>query len=507
MSTVLIVLLVVVALLAAASFALGRVSYEVDSARDTEYLELEGAWVRYNVIGAGPPVLLVHGWLSSSRIWERLALRLAQRYTVYTLDLKGFGESDKPLAGYGVRYGSRLLYAFCAYFGLTRTSVIAHDLGGDMAVKLAADHPDVVGRLVLVAVPADEDQVDFPTPLWLATLPAVGPLFYALGRAVRGVRLLWLRPFVLDRNDLTNEAVEDAGRSTPAAMYKTLSVTRREISRERLARQARIIKVPVLLLAGEDDQIVDPESVSVWARTISQSEIRLMDDCGHMPMIERPGEFNAQMLAFLTGDHRYLETTGEPREAAGHQPSEDGPVITDLGVGRADSRETEDETAELIPPEEEPADEVEASGEAARLAEPSEIPNISRKRAGRYPPRDRTTSDEEPVQEQFEEPPEQDPTPSEDDEGAPEPQSPPKEEGPDRLERRPAVRRRGGRRSRDEDAGLVLPDRSPMPELPEDLFKWPEAWDEFRPHKDQEERPEDERRRSRRSEDPDESGA
>jgi pimeloyl-ACP methyl ester carboxylesterase len=145
MSTVLIVLFLLVLVVGAASLALGRATYEVDSARDTEFLELDGSWVRYDVIGGGPPVVLVHGWLSSSRIWEALARRLAQRFTVYSLDLTGFGESDKPLSGYGVRNGSRLLYAFCAHFGLTRASVIGHDLGGNMAVKLAADHPDVVG--------------------------------------------------------------------------------------------------------------------------------------------------------------------------------------------------------------------------------------------------------------------------------------------------------------------------------------------------------------------------
>jgi pimeloyl-ACP methyl ester carboxylesterase len=120
-----------------------------------------------------------------------------------------------------VRNGSRLLYAFCAHFGLTRASVIGHDLGGNMAVKLAADHPDVVGRVVLVSVPADEDQIDLPTPLWLATLPVVGPLFYALGRAFRPVRRMWMRPFVADADDLTDEIVDDAGKSTPAAVART----------------------------------------------------------------------------------------------------------------------------------------------------------------------------------------------------------------------------------------------------------------------------------------------
>src|SRR5215210_2530017 len=196
MSIVLIIVLVVVVVVLAASVLLGRDTREVESARDTEYLELEGVLIRYSVIGGGPAVLLVHGWLSSSRIWEQLAGRLAQRFTVYTLDLSGFGESDKPLSGYGVRNGSRLLYAFCAHFGLTRANVIGHDLGGNMAVKLAADHPDLVGRLVIVSTPADEDQIDVPTMLWLATLPVLGPIFYVLGRVARPVRRLWMRPFV-----------------------------------------------------------------------------------------------------------------------------------------------------------------------------------------------------------------------------------------------------------------------------------------------------------------------
>src|SRR5215213_8583534 len=313
MSTILIVLFVVIGVILAASIALGRASYEVESARDTEYLELEGTWIRYNVIGGGPPVVLVHGWLSSSRIWEQLAGRLAQRFTVYTLDLSGFGESDKPLTGYGVRNGSRHLYAFCAHFGLTRTNVIGHDLGGNMAVKLAADHPDVVGRLVLVATPADEDQIDLPTPLWLATLPVLGPIFYTLGRFVRPVRKLWMQPFVADPGSLSDEVIEDAGRSTPAAVGKTLSVARREISRGRLARQAGIIKTPVLLIAGEEDQIVDPQSTSDWARTLP-TEVVLFDECGHLPMLERTGAFDAQVLAFLTGDHRYLEAAAGSQE-------------------------------------------------------------------------------------------------------------------------------------------------------------------------------------------------
>jgi pimeloyl-ACP methyl ester carboxylesterase len=415
MSVVLIVVLVLVVLVLGVSVVLGRTTSEVESARDTEYLELEGVLVRYNVMGGGPAVVLVHGWLTSSRLWEQLAGRLAQRFTVYTLDLSGFGESDKPIAGYGVRNGSRLLYAFCAHFGLTRANVIGHDLGGAMAVKLAADHPDVVGRLVIVSTPADEDQIDVPTMLWLATLPLIGPLFYALGRAARPVRRLWMRPFVADPDDLTEEVVDDAGRSTPAAVSKTLSIGRREISRGRLARQARIIKIPLLVVAGEQDQIVDPQSVGVWAGGVDRAEISLIDECGHLPMIERTAEFNAQILAFLTGDPRYLDLV-PPTPATAPTTEQPQPEETtdraEPEVAPAETRTPTGETKDLSP--------------SATDPERDSAPQVVRKQNGIYPARTRS----------------------------PRPVDPDSNKAT-RPEREPA-------------------DDHFLPELPEDLFDWPE---------------------------------
>ncbi len=424
MTAILIVLLLAVGVILAASLALGRVSQEVESARDTEYVELEGTWVRYGIIGGGPPVLLVHGWLSSSRIWAQLAARLAQRFTVYTLDLSGFGESDKPLSGYGVRNGSRLLYAFCAHFGLTRTNVVGHDLGGNMAVKLAADHQDVVGRLVLVSTPADDDQIDLPTPLWLATLPVLGPIFYTLGRLAPQVRRLWMRPFVADPRDLGEVVVEDAGRSTPAAASQTLAVARREISGGRLARQAGIIKTPLLLIAGEEDRIVDPQAVGVWARSVEQAEICLLDECGHLPMIERTAEFNAQILAFLTGDARYLDHVAHPAET------------------EEEEAEYEEDVEEVVAEEDEaPALPTNPAGSPEGTAERDvEPPNVVRKQGGRYPARTRRAE--------------------------PEPPGPPSGDG---AEDDPWLRSRA---PSDEDI---------IPELPEDLFEWPGARNEVSP--------------------------
>ncbi|CAA9443720.1 MAG: Uncharacterized protein Rv2715/MT2788 [uncultured Rubrobacteraceae bacterium] len=476
MGTILIVILLLVVILLVASVVLGRSTQEVQSARDTEYLELEGSWIRYRVSGGGPPVVLVHGWLSSGRIWEPLAERLAQRFTVYALDLSGFGESDKPISGYGIRYGSRLLYAFCAHFGLTRAAVVGHDIGGAMAMKLAADHQDMVGRIVLVATPADEGQVDLPTLLWLTTLPIIGPIFYALGRAVTPLRRLWMRPFVLDSEDLSEEVVDDAGRSTPAAVKTTLEVMRREVARGRLLRQAGIVKVPVLAIAGEDDQIVDPQAADDWVRAVS-AEVVFLDGCGHLPMLERTSEFNARVLAFLTGDARYLDTiaappreTTEDDEAVAYEETFEGPPPS---VRARQKNHQEPEALEPEPPNPESV--------SPEPDEPDSLkpPNIVRKQHGRYSPRD---ADRDPRDEDAED---------RDDASS------------DPLEGNGADRgvRDHGRRGAGEDAG------GPLSELPGHLFEWPEwkeprSWDRSRETEQQ--RPREERDDDARSEGPEE---
>lgn len=369
MGVIVATIVLIACLLAFSSLVLGRVTDEVENPRGEDYVELEGSMIRYRVRGEGPPVLLVHGWLSSSRVWEVLAGALEDRFTVYSLDLRGFGESDKPLSGYGIRYGSRLLYAFCAYFGLSRVSVVGHDLGGTMAVKLAADHPEMVERLVLVSAPADGGQIDLPTPLWLATLPVIGPPFYLLGRRAGWLRRMWLRPFVTDRKALTQEVLEDAGRSTPAAVRRTLVMARRELSRGRIPRQARSVGCGVLLVTGDDDYIVDPEAANDWSGSMPQARVSVIEGCGHLPMVEYPEEFCSLVRGFLCEEQGGWTPSRE--EAGEPGPSE---------VPRDDL----DETMDLVE-EDDPAEG--RGGLPEGIFEwPSDLDEERRRRGGEGPP-------------------------------------------------------------------------------------------------------------------------
>jgi hypothetical protein len=248
-----------------------------------------------------------------------------------------------------------------------------------------------------------------------------------------------MRPFVVDPEDLTEEVVDDAGKSTPAAFTKTLNVTRREIARGRLARQAGIIKAPVLAIAGEEDQIVDPQATDDWARTVS-AEVVLLQECGHLPMLERTGEFSARVMAFLTGDQRYLDASDEWSEERAEKEDED--VVVEATVEPPFPARDEPVAPEPDIPEPD-------------VASPDDRPNVIRKQDGRYPPRD---PEPEAAGDQYDV--SQDPS-------AERHSDPNADNGAEEQTRR-RPRRTGG------EAG-------PLPDIPDNLFEWPDSLKEARP--------------------------
>ena len=107
--------------------------------------------------GSGPPLLLLHGHPQTSAIWHRVAPALARRFTLVAADLRGYGDSSKPRgapdhANYAKRTMARDMLVLMRSLGFDRFDVLAHDRGARVAHRLAADHPEVVRRLVLLDI-------------------------------------------------------------------------------------------------------------------------------------------------------------------------------------------------------------------------------------------------------------------------------------------------------------------------------------------------------------------
>ena len=120
-------------------------------------VDVGGTTVHGVVGGAGPPLLLLHGYPQTHVMWHRVAPSLARRHRVVAADLRGYGASGKPPttpdhAPYAKRAMAADLLATMASLGHARFDVCGHDRGGRVAHRLALDHPDAVGRLMVLDI-------------------------------------------------------------------------------------------------------------------------------------------------------------------------------------------------------------------------------------------------------------------------------------------------------------------------------------------------------------------
>src|SRR6266511_995767 len=114
-------------------------------------IELHGHRVIYRIAGDGPPVVLIHGMVNSSKHWERVALRLADRYTVVAPDLLGHGDSAAVRGDYSLGAHAASIRDLLATIGVDRATVVGHSLGGGVAMQFFYQFPQRTERLVLVS--------------------------------------------------------------------------------------------------------------------------------------------------------------------------------------------------------------------------------------------------------------------------------------------------------------------------------------------------------------------
>ena len=111
---------------------------------------VNGFRMHYVTAGSGYPLVLLHGWPQSWFEWRKIIPALAQHYQVIVPDLRGLGDSEKPLTGYDKRTLACDVRELLSQLGLERVGVIGHDWGGAVAFYLAYDHRALVERLFIL---------------------------------------------------------------------------------------------------------------------------------------------------------------------------------------------------------------------------------------------------------------------------------------------------------------------------------------------------------------------
>src|SRR6266516_1084949 len=114
-------------------------------------IELHGHRVIYRIVGVGPPVVLIHGMVNSSKHWEKVALQLADRYTVVAPDLLGHGDSAAVRGDYSLGAHACSIRDLLTTIGIERASIVGHSLGGGIAMQFFYQFPQRVQRLALIS--------------------------------------------------------------------------------------------------------------------------------------------------------------------------------------------------------------------------------------------------------------------------------------------------------------------------------------------------------------------
>src|SRR4051795_12239870 len=110
-------------------------------------LEYDCARLHFARAGSGPPLILLHGWPEFWLTWEPVMTRLADRFTLYAPDLRGFGDSDKPEGPFGPDQQAADMLALMDALGLPQAGIVGHDVGGALMQPLARKAPERIAGL------------------------------------------------------------------------------------------------------------------------------------------------------------------------------------------------------------------------------------------------------------------------------------------------------------------------------------------------------------------------
>ncbi|MCE7790964.1 alpha/beta hydrolase [Salipaludibacillus sp. CUR1] len=236
-----------------------------------------------------PPILLLHGFLSSTYTFHRVIPILQRNFSVLAIDLPGFGKSEKCQSFIYSYYNYGRFVKSCAdYFKLDKLSIAGHSMGGQIALNAVRVMPERIEAVVLLG---SSGYLQKSRRLWIYSsyLPFFDRLISAYIHK-RGV-LNGLKNVLHDPSIITDEHVEEFGRPlAEKEFYKVLCRLLRYREGDLTSKQLKDIKVKALLLWGKEDRVVPVHIGNKLAEDLPHAEMITFNQTGHLLTEERPKE-------------------------------------------------------------------------------------------------------------------------------------------------------------------------------------------------------------------------
>jgi haloacetate dehalogenase len=273
--------------------------------------EVNGISMHYVESGKGPPVVLLHGFPETWFCWRHQIPALSSRYRLIVPDLRGYGRSAKPAAGYDKRTMANDIHALMQHCGCPTAAIVGHDRGARVATRLAKDHPQAVERLVVMDnIPTriifERMNAEIARGHWFFIFNNVPDLPEAL---ITGREEVWLRfifstwcynPELFTREEIATyvEAYSQPGALRGA--FSDYRAGREDVTQDEQDKDV-LISCPTLVLWGEDFSLGGRmwDFREIWHKMASDPVFVSLPQCGHLPHEEKPEAVNSELIKFL----------------------------------------------------------------------------------------------------------------------------------------------------------------------------------------------------------------
>jgi pimeloyl-ACP methyl ester carboxylesterase len=266
----------------------------------SKYVQAGSTRIHYLEQGSGEPLVCLHGAGPGATGWSNFRGNLeslSRRHRVILPDLPGFGGSDKP-AGVVERplaHNSKVLKDFFDQLEIRSAAMIGNSMGGATTARFALDNPERVTKMVLMgAAGAGLGTLAPQPPEGIRAMRA-----YFQNPSKEAMRAL-ITTFVYDASFLTDELLEERFKASMDPEHLAFMRSRGPL--EDMSHELARIKVPTLLVWGQDDRFVPVEAAFRFLRAIQGAELHVFSRCGHWAQVEYAARFNRLVGDFLEGD-------------------------------------------------------------------------------------------------------------------------------------------------------------------------------------------------------------
>lgn len=262
------------------------------------WANLNGLKIRYLESGKGNArhILFIHGLGSSADRWVNIPKSLSANFHTISLDLPGFGESDKPISmDYKIENFRDIIADFMNLLAINdgKTSIVGHSLGGYIAAEVTMLNEIQVEKLILID---SSGMLKKPTALLEEYL------IVAMNPTNANVRNIF-EQMVSDRAKIPLKLVEDFIRriNLPNAKYAFKSTLENSANTQLKRERLKLINnIPTLIIWGIEDKVIPLQHSELFKKSISNSHIEIIQDAGHAPFTEKPEKVFELIYNFLT---------------------------------------------------------------------------------------------------------------------------------------------------------------------------------------------------------------